>query len=143
MLHSVFCNSAITCLLFSSKKFKVLDQSCVIQNNPKDLDPSYKTDLDLWDYFGRKILSFIIVRKIWKQETFNKSKAAVLISFIFVASSLESNVTEIICLFRGKLLPIRIGSIFKGFCRIKNVKMLFVFVKTAQKHGMCSHVPEV
>ena len=24
------------------------------QNNSKDLDPSYKTDLDLWDCFGRK-----------------------------------------------------------------------------------------
>ena len=23
------------------------------QNNPKDLDPSYKTDLDLWDSLGR------------------------------------------------------------------------------------------
>ena len=23
------------------------------QNNPKDLDPSYKTDVDLWDCFGR------------------------------------------------------------------------------------------
>ena len=23
------------------------------QNNPKDLDPSYKMDLDLWDCFGR------------------------------------------------------------------------------------------
>ena len=23
------------------------------QNNPKDLDLSYKTDLDLWDCFGR------------------------------------------------------------------------------------------
>ena len=23
------------------------------QNNPKDLDPSYKTDLDLLDYLGR------------------------------------------------------------------------------------------
>ena len=23
-------------------------------NNPKDLDPSYKMDLDLWDCFGRK-----------------------------------------------------------------------------------------
>ena len=29
-------------------------------NNPKDLDPSYKTDLDLWDYFGRKKLRLII-----------------------------------------------------------------------------------
>ena len=24
-------------------------------NNPKDLDPSYKMDLDFWDYFGRKL----------------------------------------------------------------------------------------
>ena len=23
-------------------------------NNPKDLDPSYKMDLDLWDCFGRE-----------------------------------------------------------------------------------------
>ena len=23
------------------------------QNNPKDLDPSYKTDLNLWDCLGR------------------------------------------------------------------------------------------
>ena len=26
------------------------------QNNPKDLDPSCKTDLDLWDCLGRVIL---------------------------------------------------------------------------------------
>ena len=26
------------------------------QNNPKDLDPSYKMDLDLWDCFGSVIL---------------------------------------------------------------------------------------
>ena len=25
-------------------------------NNPKDLDPSVKTDLDLWGCFGRKII---------------------------------------------------------------------------------------
>ena len=24
------------------------------QNNPKDIDPSYKMDLDLWDCFGSK-----------------------------------------------------------------------------------------
>ena len=29
-------------------------------NNPKDLDPSYKTDLDLRDCFGRKKLCLII-----------------------------------------------------------------------------------
>ena len=27
-------------------------------NNPKDLDPSYKMDLDFWDCFGRKKLSY-------------------------------------------------------------------------------------
>ena len=27
------------------------------QNNPKDLNPSYKTDLDLWNCFGREKLS--------------------------------------------------------------------------------------
>ena len=36
----------------------VLFNSAIIQvlpflNNHKDLDPSYKMDLDLWDYFGR------------------------------------------------------------------------------------------
>ena len=25
---------------------------CSFQDNPKDLDPSYKTDLDLWDCLG-------------------------------------------------------------------------------------------
>ena len=25
-------------------------------NNPKDLDPSYKMDLDIWGCFGRKII---------------------------------------------------------------------------------------
>ena len=28
-------------------------------NNSKDLDPSYKMDLDFWDYFERKKLCFI------------------------------------------------------------------------------------
>ena len=28
-------------------------------NNPKDLDPSYKMDLDLWDCFGRKNLRLL------------------------------------------------------------------------------------
>ena len=26
-----------------------------VQNNPKNLDPSYKMDLDIWDCFERKI----------------------------------------------------------------------------------------
>ena len=33
-------------------------------NNPKDLDPSYKMDLDLWDCFGRKKLC-LITEEIW------------------------------------------------------------------------------
>ena len=35
------------------------NMSLPILNNPKDLDPSYKMDLDFWDYFGReKTLSY-------------------------------------------------------------------------------------
>ena len=34
--------------------YSVLRQSLFFfQNNPKNLDPSYKMDLDLWDYFGK------------------------------------------------------------------------------------------
>ena len=32
-------------------------------NNLKDLDPSYKTDLDFWDCFGRKKKSVLYPRK--------------------------------------------------------------------------------
>ena len=32
-------------------------------NNLKDLDPSYKMDLDLWDCFGRKKKSVLYPRK--------------------------------------------------------------------------------
>ena len=34
----------------------VKDRVFPFQNNPKHLDLSYKTDLDLWDCFGRKKL---------------------------------------------------------------------------------------
>ena len=34
------------------------------QNDAKDLDPSYKTDLDFWDCFGRKKLC-LIAEEIW------------------------------------------------------------------------------
>ena len=34
-------------------------------NNPKDLDLSYKTDLDFWDCLGRKKLS-LLNEEIWK-----------------------------------------------------------------------------
>ena len=38
--------------------------SITLPNNPKDLDPSYKMDLDFWDCFGRKILH-LITEEIW------------------------------------------------------------------------------
>ena len=41
------------------KHFTVIPIS-PFQNNPKDLDPSFKMDLDLWDCFGRKKLHLII-----------------------------------------------------------------------------------
>ena len=33
-------------------------------NSPKDLDPSYKMDLDFWDCFGRKTFR-LITKEIW------------------------------------------------------------------------------
>ena len=48
---SVLCNFAII-------------QVLPFQNNLKDLDPSYKTDLDLWDCFGRKKVH-LISEEIW------------------------------------------------------------------------------
>ena len=41
IIKSVLCNFAV---------IRVLP----FLNNPKDLDPSYKMDLDFWDCFGRK-----------------------------------------------------------------------------------------
>ena len=32
---------------------RLYDRVFSLQNNPKDLDPSYKMDLDLWDRLGR------------------------------------------------------------------------------------------
>ena len=37
----------------------VIRQSFSFQNNPKNLDPSYKMDLDLWDCLGRLKLDYI------------------------------------------------------------------------------------
>ena len=36
-------------LIFSVTRLGIFS----FQNNPKNLDPSYKTDLDLWDCLGR------------------------------------------------------------------------------------------
>ena len=35
------------------------------QNNHKNLDPSYKMDLDLWDCFGRKNLNYSKILQLW------------------------------------------------------------------------------
>ena len=38
------------------------------QYNPKNLDLSYKTDLDLWDCFGRITLVFIVIAKFHRAD---------------------------------------------------------------------------
>ena len=43
----------VYCLNFEYRISLVMRQSFSFQNNPKDLDPSYKMDLDLWDCLGR------------------------------------------------------------------------------------------
>ena len=40
-------------LLQSTIFLRLYDRVFPSQNNPKDLDPSFKTDLDLWDCLGR------------------------------------------------------------------------------------------
>ena len=44
--------------------FFAIKRAVPCRNNPKDLDPSYKTDLDSWDCFGRKKPHLITV-EIW------------------------------------------------------------------------------
>ena len=49
-LNVHFCNHNT----FKSAIFlQLLDRLFSFQNNPKNLDPSYKMDLDLWDSLGR------------------------------------------------------------------------------------------
>ena len=43
----IFLTPTITIFL------RLQDGVFAFQNNPKDLDPSYKMDLDLWDCLGR------------------------------------------------------------------------------------------
>ena len=56
-------------------------------NNPKDLDPSYKMDLDFWHCFGRKNLH-LISEKI--QDLFSNSLAQNLLLQTFDVSSQTS-----------------------------------------------------
>ena len=46
---------------------RLQDGVVFLQNNSKDLDPSYKTDLDLWDRLGRVklVLQQNFIRLIW------------------------------------------------------------------------------
>ena len=43
-------------------------------NNPKDLDPSYKMDLDFWDCFGRKEKLHLIKEEIRYLAEINRDK---------------------------------------------------------------------
>ena len=52
IIKSVLCNFAV---------IRVLP----FLNNPKDLDPSNKMDLDFWDCFGRKKKHHLINEEIW------------------------------------------------------------------------------
>ena len=62
-----------------------------VQNNLKDLDPSFKTDLDLWDYFerGKRILIFGIIL-----EEKNRSRSLVLQSNFDSSNVSFSNPSE-------------------------------------------------
>ena len=51
MLHSYTLASKIIVTVPYFFAYKTVFFS--FQNNPKNLDPSYKTDLDLWDCLGR------------------------------------------------------------------------------------------
>ena len=44
------CSYGVRLLYFLGYKMGVFP----FQTNPKNLDPSYKMDLDIWDCFGRK-----------------------------------------------------------------------------------------
>ena len=48
----------------SQKVHVFLRHSVLFLNSPKNLDASYKTDLDFWDCFGRKEFCFI-TEEMW------------------------------------------------------------------------------
>ena len=54
-IHQKFAtvNSVLNCWKINPVFFRILDEGFSFQNNAKNLDPSYKTDLDLWDCLGR------------------------------------------------------------------------------------------
>ena len=63
---AVWSGSALFAQTYLSQYLKLLRYAFFsFQNNPKDLDPSYKMYLDIWDRFGRKELC-PITEEIWK-----------------------------------------------------------------------------
>ena len=52
-------NPGTTFHITSCRLSSIIRQSFSFQNNPKDLDPSNKMDLDLWGCLGRVKLVFI------------------------------------------------------------------------------------
>ena len=45
--------------------FSAIRQSFSFQNNPKNLDPSYEMDLDLWDCLGRVNSCYSKISQDW------------------------------------------------------------------------------
>ena len=52
-ISAQFCYGPLTVFVVLPYFFGYKTEFFSFQNNPKDLDPSYKTDLDLWDRLGR------------------------------------------------------------------------------------------
>ena len=58
-------------------------------NNPNDLDPSYKMDLDFWDCFGRKKNLHLIAEEIQNWFGFMMLAYQPFFSFFFLQSKRE------------------------------------------------------
>ena len=68
LLDRVFYLSRLTTSNYISlMRFCYILQVFPFLNNPKDLVPSYKMDLDFWDCCGRKKLC-LIINEIWYSE---------------------------------------------------------------------------
>ena len=55
----------MTTMTKSVRQNSALIQVLPFLNNPKDLDPSFKMDLDFSDCFGRKKNLCLIIKEIW------------------------------------------------------------------------------
>ena len=71
MIFFIYIENGILCLLIRIANFGIIP-ILPFPNNPKDLDPSFKIDLDPRDCFGRKIIRLITeeigyMSKDWKK----------------------------------------------------------------------------